>query len=262
VFTSTESVFILLYNRQFDIYEVASKPKYSQPPPTIVHDKLQTPGSSLLPELPHASTQAESFQEPNRSLERLHSRPKKELVDLVPSVFYKVQQRIPAQSAGAEPSRQPTVSTPQNVTPLASTDPAPPNLDRELHRKVTHSLVQQGSITQISAETDPSYSLQLHNRVPTVMSGNSLAHEAHLRMGTPVALGKPEPMNPPSNTTMQRLQSAPLNANVIQDSDIGSTAVVSKTNEIEAATQPKNEVTVRTFDCCEDIYFFPETLTS
>lgn len=88
------------------------------------------------------------------------------------------------------------------------------------------------------------------------MSGNSLAHEAHLRMGTPVAhvvLGNTEPMNPP---TMQRLHSAPSNVNIIQDSGkegvASSSVMVSKTNEIEVS-QPKDEVSVRTFECCEDI---------
>ena len=129
VSTSTKSVFILLYTRKVDIYELASKPKHSQlPPTTTIHDKLQTPGSSLLPEIPHISTQAEGSKEPNRSLERLpDSKPKKEVeVDLAPSVFYKVQHRIPPQSAGAVPSRQPTVSTLHTVT----IDPAPqPNPD-------------------------------------------------------------------------------------------------------------------------------------
>lgn len=116
---------------------------------------------------------------------------------------------------------------------------------------------------QTPAETNPSYNLQLHNRAPTVMSGNSVVHEAHLRMGTPVAqvvLGKAEPMNPPSDTTMQKLQSAPLNLNVIQDSGISSSVL--KTNKIEAVTQPKNEVSVRTFDGCQAICPLPETLTS
>jgi hypothetical protein len=121
VFTSTKSVFILLYTWKVDIYE----PKHTQPPPTANHDKLRTPGSSLLPEMPHISTQAEGSKEPNRSLERLpDSKPKKEVeVDLLvaPSVFYNVQHRIPPQSAGTVPSRQPTVST----LPV-TIDPAPP----------------------------------------------------------------------------------------------------------------------------------------
>ena len=121
VFTSIKSVFILLY-KKFDIYELASKPKHSQLPTTI-HDKLQTPGSSLLPEMPHISTQAEGFKEPNRSLEHLPDSKSKEVeVDLAPSVFNKGQYRIPLQSAGAVPSRQPAVSTLHTAT----IDPAPP----------------------------------------------------------------------------------------------------------------------------------------
>lgn len=175
-------------------------------------------------------------------------------MDLVPSVFYKVQHRIPPQSAGTEPSRQPAASTPQDITPLASTNLAPPNLDLELPRKVTHSLLQQGSNMQIPAETDASYNLQLCHQASAVMSGSSLAHEAHVRMGTPVAqvvLGKSEPMYPPSNTATQSLQSAPPNVDIIQDSSkqavASSTVVVSKTNEVEA-TKPQNEVSVRTFE--------------
>ena len=130
VFTSTKSVFILLYTRKFDIYELASKPKHSQPPSTTIHDKLQSSGSSVLPEMPYISTQAEGSLEPNRSLERLpDSKPKKEVeVDLAPSVLYKVQHRMPPQSVGAVPSRQPTASTLHTVT----NDPAPqpqPNPD-------------------------------------------------------------------------------------------------------------------------------------
>ena len=124
---SKKSVFILLYTRKVDIYELASKPKHSQlPPTTTIHDKLQTPASSLLPEMSHISTQAEGSKEPNRSLERLpDSKPKKEVeVDLAPSVFYKVQHRIPPQSAGVVPSRQPTVSTLHTVT-IDPTTPQP-----------------------------------------------------------------------------------------------------------------------------------------
>ena len=121
VFTSTKSVF--LYSIKGNIYELASKPKHSQPPPTTtnIQDKLRTPGSSLLPEMPYISTQAEGSKEPNRSLERLpDAKPKKEIeVDLAPSVFYKVQHRIPPQSAGVVPSRQPAVSTPSVTIDLA-----------------------------------------------------------------------------------------------------------------------------------------------
>ena len=73
--------------------------------------------------MPQISTQAEVSKEPNRSLERLpDSKPKKEVeVDLAPSVFHKVQHRIPPQSAVAVP-RQPTVSTLHTAT----IDPALP----------------------------------------------------------------------------------------------------------------------------------------
>jgi hypothetical protein len=112
VFTSTKSVFILLSTRKVDIYELASKPKHSQPSPTTAHVKLRTPGSSLLPEMPPISTQAEGSKEPNRSLEHLpDSKPKEVEADLASSVFYKDQHGIPPQSAGAMSSRQPTVST-------------------------------------------------------------------------------------------------------------------------------------------------------
>ena len=122
------SFFILLSIRKVDIYELASKPKHSQPSPTTVHIKLRTPGSSLLPEMPPISTQAEGSKEPNRSLERLSdSKPKKEVeADLASSVFYKVHHSIPPQSAGAVPSRQPTVST----LPV-TIDPAPPQLNSD-----------------------------------------------------------------------------------------------------------------------------------
>lgn len=240
---------------------MTSKPKHSQPPPTAVHDKLQTPISSLLLETPHISTQAEVSKELNRSQERLpDSRTKKELeVDLVPPVIYKAQHRSSPQSGGAVPIRQQTASV---VIPLASVDSALPlsNSDPEQPRKATHSLLQQGSSTQITPETDPSFNLQPHNRGPPVMSSNNLAHEVHSRMGNPVAqtvLGKPEPINP-SNTVMQRLQSAFANENIVQDSGTpavtNTTGIASNANEIEAVMQPRNEVSVRIFDCCQDIY--------
>ena len=123
VSTSTKSVFILLYTREVDIYELASKStKHSQPSPTTTHDKLRTPGLSLMPEIPQISTQAEGSKAPDHSLERLlDSKPKKEVeVDLAPSNFYKVQHGIPPQSAGAVPSRQSTVFTlPVTVDPVS-----------------------------------------------------------------------------------------------------------------------------------------------
>ena len=116
------------YIRKVNIYELTNKPKHSQPSPTTVHVKLRTPGSSLLPEMPPISTQAEVSKEPNRSLERLpDSKSKKEVeADLASSVFHKVQHGIPPQSAGAVPSRQPTVST----LPV-TIDPAPPQLNSD-----------------------------------------------------------------------------------------------------------------------------------
>ena len=121
VFTSTKSVFIFLYTKKIDVYELASKPKHSQPSPTTTHVKLRTPGTSLLPEIPHISAAEGS----NRSVERpSDSKQKKEVeADLAPSVFYKVQHGIPPQSAGAVPSQQPTESTPVTI------DPAPPQLN-------------------------------------------------------------------------------------------------------------------------------------
>lgn len=221
-----------------------SKPRHIQPSPTTVHDKLQTSISFPLPEMPHTSTQAQGSKEPNRSLERLpDSRLKKEVeVDLVPSVLYKVEHRIPSQSAVAVPSRQPMESTPQAVIPSGSTDQALPlsNSDPELARKVTHPMIQQGSNTQITAETNPSY-LQLHTWGPAIVSGNNLDYEAHPKMGTHAAqvlLGKPE-----LNTAMQGLKSASLNETGNQ---AVATAMVSKTSKVEAATQPQNEVSVRT----------------
>lgn len=235
MFTSRKSVFILLYNRDFDIYEVMSKPKHSQPP---LNDKLQISGSSPLPEMPHTLSQAEGSKEPNRSLQRLpDSRPKE--------------------------VRHPMESTPQTVIHLASTDVTPPlsNSDPELPRKATHSLLQ-GSNAQVAVEMDLSCNLQLHSRGPAVMSGNTLAREPNSTMAIPAAqvvLGKPEPMNPPSNTGIQGMQSAYLNENIIQDSGkqtdaSTSTAVLSKMNEVEVVTQPQNDVSVRTFDCCQYIY--------
>jgi len=256
--------FILLYNGKFDIYEVVSKPRHIQPLMTV-NDKLQAPGSSPLP-VPHKSTQAEGFKEPNRSVERLpDSRLKREVeVDLVPPVLYKAQHRIPPHSAGAVPSRQPMESTSQTVIPLASADPTPvSNFGSELPREATHLLLQQDSNPQFAAQTDPSHNLQLHQEGLAVMSGNNLAHETHWRMGTPAAQsvsGRLEPMGPPSNTAMQSLQSVPLNENIIQDTgkQAATIVMVSKTNEVEAVTQPQNEVSVRTFDCCTvclKIYF-------
>lgn len=246
---------------------MTSKPRHSQPPLTAVHDKLQATGSFLLPEIPYTPTQAEVSKEPNHSLERLHdSKLNKELeVDLAPSMFYKAHRILP-QSAGAVPGRHPTVSVPQTVIPSANTDLAPPssNPDPEVHRNAAHSLLQQSNNSRIAAEKDPLYNLQLHNRDLAVISGNNLAYEAHSRKGTPVAqvmLGKVEPMNPPSSTAMQKMQSAPLDENIIQDSGkqavAGDTVMVSKTNEMETVTPPKNQASVRTLGCYQDIH--PET---